>query len=84
MNETKNLNIHEYIEDNNILEDLDEYCQMNEKFIDDYFNNNSLIQMKMNPQLNLSNFSSYKNQLYDNSDKLERLTYIPNEKLKSE
>ena len=80
----KNLNIHEYIEESNILEDLDEYCQMNEKFIDDYFNNNSLIQMKMNPQLNLSNFSSYKNQLYDNNDKLERLTYIPNEKLKSE
>lgn len=80
----KNLNINEYIEESNILEDLDEYCQMNEKFIDDYFNNNSLIQMKMNPQLNLSNFSSYKNQLYDNNDKLERLTYIPNEKLKSE
>lgn len=81
---SKNLNINEYIEESNILEDLDEYCQMNEKFIDDYFNNNSLIQMKMNPQLNLSNFSSYKNQLYENNDKLERLTYIPNEKLKSE
>ncbi len=85
MNDSQNLNIKEYINKNIDLNDFDEHFYINDKFIDDYFSDNSLIQIKNVSFPNLKNYSHYKEQLYDNVDeKLERLTYINPNNIKPE